>query len=213
MARVPQAAALALVARLVEPEQPMTLGDLADRGGLLGDLRLPAVELQKQRRRDPQVQLVVAVDHLQGALVDELDARDRDPVLGDLGDAGDRSLQRLECQHGRRHGLGRGVHPQRRLDDEPERALRADEQSREVVAGRGLARPGVGADQLAVGGHDEQGHDVLAHRPVAHRGRARRAGRDHAADRRVGARVDAEEHALGAQPRIQLPRASPRPAP
>ena len=100
--------------------------------------------------------------------------------------------------------LGDRVQAQRRLADQPERALRADHQPRQVIAGRGLARPRVGAHDPPAGvDHGEREH-VLAHRPVADGGRARGAGRDHPADRRVGARVDGEEHALGPQPRVEL---------
>ncbi len=65
------------------------------------------------------------------------------------------------------HRLGRRLQAQRDLGDQPERALAADEQPREVVAGARLAGPRARADDLAVGGDHGEAEDVLAHRAVA----------------------------------------------
>ena len=93
----------------------------------------------------------------------------------------------------------------RQLTDHAERALRADQQVREVVAGRRLAGPRARAHDLAAGGDDRERQHVLAHGPVAHRGRAARACRGHAAERGVGTRIDREEDTVFAQALLELP--------
>ena len=93
----------------------------------------------------------------------------------------------------------------------PERALRAHEQPGEIVAGRRLARPAAGADHPAVGQHHGQAQHVLLHRAVADGVGARRAGRGHAAEGGVGARVDREEQAGVAQMRVELLAGDARP--
>ncbi len=92
----------------------------------------------------------------------------------------------------------------RDLGDDAEGSLRADEEPREVVAGRRLARARARLDRAAVGEHDGQAEHVLAHRAVADRGRARRARRRHAAQRRVGAGIDWKPQAGVAQRFAQL---------
>ena len=85
------------------------------------------------------------------------------------------------------------IKSQLHFGDDAERAFRADEEARQVIAGAGLARAAAGADDAAVSGDDRQPEDVLAHRAVAHRVGARGARRRHAADRRVGAGIDREK--------------------
>ena len=86
------------------------------------------------------------------------------------------------------------------LGDDAERALRADEQPRQVVAGGGFLRARLrGRDHLAIGEHDLQRQHVVPHGAVAHRIGARGARRRHAAERGVGAGIDREEQALVAQ--------------
>ena len=94
-----------------------------------------------------------------------------------------------------RHRLGDAVEAELDLGDDAEGALGADEEAGEVVAGRGLAGAGAGADDGAVGGDDGEAEDVVAHGAVAHGVGAGGAGRGHAADRGVGAGVDREEQA------------------
>ena len=92
---------------------------------------------------------------------------------------------------------------QRRLDDDAERALRADEEMGQIVTGRGLLGAARRAHELALGVHHaERKHDVL-HRAVAHGVGARSARRGHAADRGVGAGIDREEQSGVAQLRVQ----------
>ena len=96
------------------------------------------------------------------------------------------------------------MQPDRRVGNHPKRAFRADEQSREIVTGRRLARTRPGADDLAVGQHHRQPQHVLPHRSVPHGGRARRARGRHAADRAVGAGIDREREAGIAQRFVEL---------
>ena len=92
--------------------------------------------------------------------------------------------------------LGDGVQADGHLGDHGERALGADEEAREVVAGGGLGGAGAGVDDPAVGEHGLEGEHVGAHLPVAHRGRAGGVRRCHAAQGGVGAGVDGEEEAV-----------------
>ncbi len=80
--------------------------------------------------------------------------------------------------------IASGMPCRRKLDlgDHAERALGADEQPRQVVAGGGLAHPPAGADHPAVRQHRRQPQHVLADGAVAHRIGAAGAGRAHAAD-------------------------------
>ena len=87
--------------------------------------------------------------------------------------------------------------------DDPERALGADEQMRQVVTGRGFLRPRACGDDLAVAAHDFERQHVVAHGAVTHRIGAGGPGRGHAAQRGIGAGIDREEHALVAQMLVQ----------
>ena len=116
----------------------------------------------------------------------------------------DGAFEVVELAHRGRDRLGHAVEAQLDLGDDAERALGADEQAREVVAGARLARAAAGADEAPVGRDDGEPEHVLAHRAVAHGVGARRARRGHAADRRVGARVDREEQAGALQLGVEL---------
>ena len=65
--------------------------------------------------------------------------------------------------------LRNAVELQRQLGDDAERALRADEQPRQVVAGGGFLRAPRRRDHLAVRQHDLQRQHVVLHGAVAHR--------------------------------------------
>ena len=65
-------------------------------------------------------------------------------------------------------------------------------------------RPRAGAHERSVRGDDAERQDELLHRAVAHRVGARGAGRGHAAERGVGARIDREEQAAVAQMLVEL---------
>ena len=98
---------------------------------------------------------------------------------------------------------GIGCRRTRQLRDHRQCPLRADEEPGQVVAGRGLARAAAGADDAAVREHRLEREHVRAHLPVAHRGRARRIRRRHPAERRIGPRIDREEEAVLARPRVR----------
>ena len=180
-------------------------GERLHRGRLIGDVASAvAVEFEEQRRRDRITGLRIAVDGVELDLVEQLDPGDRDAELNRRDDRFHRTLDRVERAHRRGDRFRQGMQPQRHLGDHAERAFRSDEQPRQVVAGRRLARARAGRDHRAVGQHHRQPQHVLAHRAVADRGRAGRARRGHAADGRVGAGIDGEGEAGVVQRLVQL---------
>ena len=80
-------------------------------------------------------------------------------------------------------GAGCGQQAQGRLGDDPERALGADEEVRQVVAHDVLGVPAAGADDLAVGEHDLEAQDVVARDAVLHAAQAAGVLGEVAADR------------------------------
>ena len=123
-------------------------------------LRIGGPRVGVHRRHDPGVQ--------------ELDPRHAGAGRDDARRGPARALDVGERDAQRDRVLGDRVQPHRDLRDHGERALRADEQPREVVAGRRLrarvpvriTRPSARTASSA--------SDVGAHLPVAHRRRARR---------------------------------------
>ena len=106
-----------------------------------------AVELEEQRRLQRVVQARVAVDRVDLHFVEQLDARDRDTELDRRHHRLHRALHRLEGTDGGGHGFGQAVQTQRDLGDDAERAFGSDEQARQVVAGRRLARAAAGVNR------------------------------------------------------------------
>ena len=101
--------------------------------------------------------------------------------------------------------LGDAVEAHGDLGDDAERAFRADQQPRQVVAGRRLAGALRRLDDRAVGHHRRDVEHVLAHGAVAHGGGAGGARRRHAADGRLlGAGIDGEEQPEVAQVVVEL---------
>jgi len=92
-----------------------------------------------------------------------------------------------------RDRLGLGVHAHGDLGDDPERALRADEEAREVVTRRGLRARVPVRTTVPSASTTVSASTFSRHRAVAHRVRARGARRGHSTDRRVGARIEREE--------------------
>ena len=203
MAGAPELVALVGGRRPLQLAAAVAGGDLAHRLHLLGDRLRPAVELEEQRVGLGLGQLVVGVDRADRGRVQQLAARHRDPQLDRLGDRGDRAVEAVEDAAGGGDLLRDAVDAQRQLGDHRERALRAEQQPREVVAGRGLAGARAGLDHGPVGEHRLQAEHVLAHRPVARRAGARGGGGGHAAERRVGAGVDREEEAVLPEPLLE----------
>ena len=90
------------------------------------------------------------------------------------------------------------------LGDDAERSLGSDEETREVVAGRRLARAATGANHPPVGKDHRETQHGFAHRAVADGRGARRARRRHAANRRIGAGIDPEVNAGVGQRLVEL---------
>ncbi len=163
---------------------------------LLGHVPIAvAVELEEQRRCHAIRGLRVAVDGVDLHVVQELDPGDRHPLL----DGGDhrvhRPLDGVERADGGRDCLRQGMQAERDIGDHAERAFRADEQPRQVVAGRRLPGPRPGLDDAAIGQHRGHAEHVLAHGAVADGRGARGAGGRHPAEGGVGARIDGEGQA------------------
>ena len=163
-----------------------------------------AVEFEEHRRRDAVVRLLVLVDRAHRLLADDVAARDRDARLDGLDHGVGAAVDRVEGADRGRHRFLHRVQAHRDLGDDAERALRADEEAREVVARGGFFRAARGLDDAPVGEHHFQRQHVLAHRAVAHRVGARGARRRHAAERRVGAGIDREEQARVLDVLVQL---------
>ena len=153
------------------------------------------MEFEEQRRGHAVVGLAVLVDRGNRVLADDLRACYGDAGLDHLDHGLGAAVDRIERTHCGRHGLLHGVELDGDLGDDAEGALGADEEAGQVVARCRFLRPAGGADDAAVGEHHGQGEYVLAHRPVAHCVRARSSRGRHAAQRRVGTRVDREEEA------------------
>ena len=204
VARLPQLRPLLGARRPLEIPAAPFVGNRLDHLGLLGRAGLGAVELEPQHRRDRQVGARIVVGRLHLHLVGDLDARDRDAELDGLDHRVDRRFERRVGAQGRDDGFGNAVETQGDLGNHAQRALGADEQAGEVVAGRGLARPLRRPDDPAVGGDHGEAEHVLAHGAVAHRVGPARPGRCHAADRGVGARIDREKQAGIAQIFVEL---------
>ena len=137
-------------------------------------------------------------------LVEKLDPRDGNAALHRGDHRLHRAAYRLERADGRGDRLGDGLQPHRDLGDHAERALRADEELGQVVAGGRFLHPPPGRDDLACGRDHAQRQHVFPHGAVAHRRRAARPRRGHAAERSVCAGIDREEQAHVAQVRIEL---------
>ena len=104
--------------------------------------------------------------------VDDFDAGNGDAELDGLNHRVRGAGHRLERAHSGAHRLWSAVEPECEFGDHAQRAFGADEQPREVIAGRRLARPAAGPDDLPVGEDHRQPQHVVAHGAVANRGGA-----------------------------------------
>ena len=204
VAGLPQAVAVFGLGRPLEFVGAEIAGDGLDNFDLFDDALFGTVEFEKQGRFERIIELRELVDGVYLDLVQKLDPGHRDAHLDGLNHRADRRFQVRERAHGRRHGFRDAVKADRHLGDDAERPFRADEQPRQVVAGRRLAGPAAGADDAPVGQDHGQGQHVLAHGAVAHRVGTRRPGRRHAAERRIGAGIDGEEQPRIAEVLVQL---------
>ncbi len=130
--------------------------------------------------------------------------RDRDSDLHRHDHRVDGRLEIRKLAYRRADRFRYSIKPQLDLGDDAERAFRTDEEPGEIVAGARLAGTAAGPDDAAVRRDHGQAKDVFAHRPVAHGIGTRRSRRGHAADGRVGARVDGEEQARALELRVHL---------
>ena len=145
------------------------------------------------------------VDGLNGSLVHDLHAGDAEAELDRLDHRVAGALQGLERAHGGQDPLGNAVEAHGELGDDAKRALRANHQAREIVAGGRLACALRGLDDGAVGHDGGYIEHVVAHGAVAHRRGARGARGGHAADGGLlRAGVDGEEQAQVAQVVVEL---------
>ena len=146
VARRPQARALLGRRRPLEAHPAMLVGDRLHDRRLLLDARRRAVELEEQHRRFRQPDLAVQVDRADRRGVEQLAARDRHAELDRLDHRLDRVAHRSGTGRSPPRSLPAAGAPHGHLGDDPERALRADEQPREVVARGRLPRARAGAD-------------------------------------------------------------------
>ncbi|CAB4915616.1 unannotated protein [freshwater metagenome] len=154
--------ALAELARLVEPAQQDDLG----LGG--------------------QAHVLPLVDGPQAVPVDQLERRRHQAGLAHRphGRAGGHDGgEEAGDGHGRR---GQRAQPDGDLGDDPERALRPDDQAHQVVARHALGGAPTEPDDLAAAGHDLELEHVVAGDAVLHAAQAPGVGRHVAADRRPG---------------------------
>ena len=135
--------------------------------------------------RDAEVEADVRGDRGHREHVDVLEDQ-RPDAAGD--DGGHRARDLVEHGERREHRglvLGARVEPEHRLGDERERALRADDELGEVVAGGRLHEPAAGADHLAGGEHRLEAEHLMAGDAVLHRAHAAGVGGDVAAEARA----------------------------
>ena len=204
MARLPQPVPFLGVLGEAEAVPAAIRGDLGKLRRLQRDGLLRAVEFEKERRLLGVGQAGIAVAGAHLHLVEQFDAGDGNAHLDGHDHRVAGRLHRRECADPAADLFRNPLETQRHRGDHAERAFRSDEEPRQVVAGRGLARPLGGADFLAIGGDDGQRQHIVLHRAVAHRIGAGSARRRHAADRGVRPRIDGEEQAGGAQFRVEL---------
>ncbi len=195
---VPRLPQLGALLRLGGPDEVLAavlLGDGLHRLCLLDHRAVGAVELEEHGGSDAVIGLLVLVDRGDSLVADDVAARDRDAGLDGLDHRVGAAVDRIEGAHRGRHRLLHRVQAHRDFGDDAERAFRADEQARQVIAGSGFLRAARGVDDAPVGQHHFQRQHVLAHRAVAHRVGSGGARRRHAAQGGVGARVYREEQA------------------
>ena len=168
------------------------------------------MKLDEQRRREGVGQARIGVAGLHLEFVQQLDPCHRYARLDRHDDGVAGSLQGREGADAAGDRLGNALQAQGDRRQHAERPLRADEEPRQIVAGRGLAGAMSRAHLLAARRDGGEGDDVVAHGAVAHGIGARGACRGHPADRRVRAGIDREEEAGIAQIHVQVLARDPR---
>jgi hypothetical protein len=149
---------------------------------------------------------VPVVDRGDGEPIHELQRAGLQAGGGHLGhrDSG-RCDRREEGDHCRLRWWGR-PQPERRLGHDPERALRADEEVRQRIAGHVLHVAAAGADDAPIGQHDLQREDRIAGHAVLHAAQATRIGADVPADRAelVARRIRRVEEPISGDGRLEV---------
>ena len=205
MPRLPQAIAILGPCGPFKARSAIFLGDGREQLNLFGDTALAAMEFKEQMRRFGKVHIgIVDVHAAHLHLVQELDPRHRQSRLHRIHHRIHRTVDRVESTGRRQYRFGLAEQAYGHTGDQAQRSLRTDEQMRQVISGRGFARPCASLDYLTVRQHHLERHDILAHRAVAHGIGSRGTGRRHPADRGVGARINGEHQPGGAQFGIQL---------
>src|SRR5262249_51966987 len=101
-------------------------------------------------------------------------------------------------------GFGLGEQPDGDLGDDAESALAADEDTGEVVAGRGFPGAAGRAEGLAAGRDDLEAEDLFAPGGVADGVWAGGSGGGHAAEGGICSGIDGEEESAGQERGVEL---------
>ncbi len=134
---------------LMELQRTLLRRQRADQLEVARDAGLRALDLDEQAGADRELVAEVRVQRLDRGGVEQLESRHAEPGTHRRGrDAAGRH-DRGEHHPQRRCVLGDAVEADGELGDHAERALRPDEDTREVVAGRRLRRAAAGAHDLA----------------------------------------------------------------
>ena len=128
--------------------------------------------------------------------VEQFDPGNRDTHLQHGDDGIDGTSKAAELADARSDLFGDAEQAELELGDHAQRALTADIEAGEVVAGRRFARASAGSDNVTARRHHGEPQRDLPHRAIAHRIGATRAGRGHTTKRRIGARIERKEQSL-----------------
>ena len=203
MTRLPELAAVLGSRGPAELAAAAFLGDLAEIPRLLGNLILAAVKFEQQQRRLRQRQFRVGIARPHLRRIEQFNPGERNAGLNCQNGGLAGAAHGFERASGRRDDFGNPAQLDGQFADDPESSFGADEQMRQVVTGARFLCPRAGGDDFAIAAHHFERQHVVAHRAVTHRVGARRPRRGHSPQRRIGAWIDREEHALIAQVLIQ----------
>lgn len=201
----PQIRLFASILRKLERLAPRCPGQLLDHPDLLLHAGSRAGELEEERRcfRPHAVRHLRLVQAHHLVVVQYLDRGDRHPRADNLRHAIGCLLDGPEAAHGHRGGRGPRGDLQRSFRDESQRALAADEDLGQVVAGAALPRPLPGLDHRAIRKHHREAQHPLSHGavPICVGPAAPRA--DHATYHGPGAGIGREEEVVLLQLGVQ----------
>ena len=136
MTRLPKPRAVLGLRRPFEGAAAEIARDLAEALRLLGGPRWRAVKLDEQHRHFRQSELGIEIGRFHLQLVEQFDARHRHPELDRRNGGIACRLERRERAHAGGDRLGNAGQLECELGDDAERAFGADDQPREIVAGR-----------------------------------------------------------------------------